>query len=266
MCLPIKVGDEIYGGFALIYNDERSFSDEDIDLGVLISDQTALAIGNARLRERAQEMAVVEERNRLARDLHDAVTQTLFSASLIAEALPDLWQNDPAEGFQLLDELKQLSRGALAEMRTLLLELRPAGVADIGLDDLLRQLAESTAGRTGMMIKLEVVGEFDLDPNTREVLYRIAQEALNNVVKHANANNVSFHLQGDSLAINRSVATLTLTVEDDGCGFIPDLDANEQLGLSIMRERAESIGASLVIDSLPGCGTQVIVKLTGEDR
>jgi ligand-binding sensor domain-containing protein/signal transduction histidine kinase len=265
MCLPIHVGGERYGGLALLYQGERLFSDEDVELGILFSDQAALAIGNAQLRDRVQEMAVVEERNRLARDLHDAVTQTLFSASLIAEALPDLWKNDPFEGNQLLEELRQLSRGALAEMRTLLLELRPASVAETRLIDLIRQMAESTAGRTGMTVKLVVDGESDIPPAVKEGLYRITQEGLNNIVKHSHAKQVAIRLKLEAAVNDKIARKISLCIEDDGCGFEPDLTCHDQLGLGIMNERAEAIGAILTVDSIPGCGTRVSVSWKGKD-
>ncbi|MGD9094071.1 MAG: two-component regulator propeller domain-containing protein, partial [Anaerolineales bacterium] len=265
LCLPIHVGQEEYGGLVLLYKSERSFSDEDVELGILFSDQAALAIGNAQLRDRVQEMAVIEERNRLARDLHDAVTQTLFSASLIAEALPDLWKNDPFEGNQLLEELRQLSRGALAEMRTLLLELRPASVADAGLGDLLRQLAESTAGRTGMLVTLDVDDKCEIPPTVKEGLYRIAQEGLNNIVKHAKANRVLIRLICEMNTSDDWATRISLYIEDDGCGFEPDILTRDHFGLGIMWERAEAIGAIFTVDSLPGCGTRLFIEWQGKD-
>jgi signal transduction histidine kinase len=198
--------------------------------------------------------AVVAERSRLARDLHDAVTQTLFSASLIAEALPSLWESDPEEGVQLLDELRRLSRGALAEMRTLLLELRPAALADTSLGDLLRQLAEAVTGRTGVPVAVHVEADGTLPADARLALYRIAQEALNNVVKHASAGKVQVSLRPAG-----SEGAVELCIGDDGCGFDLSNVSPDHLGLGIMRERADAIGAHLDIQSEPGQGTQVKV-------
>ena len=125
----------------------NAFDDLDLFTAQTLADQLAIAIENAHLYEQAQELATVQERQRLARDLHDAVSQTLFSASLIAEVLPRLWERNPDEGRKRLEEIRQLTRGALAEMRTLLLELSPAALVDADLGDLLRQLAESITGR-----------------------------------------------------------------------------------------------------------------------
>ena len=154
---PSKTGSS--GTLVLIKEcGKGGFDQADLDLLVAFADQAAIAIENARLYEEAQQVAASQERSRLARDLHDAVTQTLFSASLIAEVLPALWENDPAEGRQLLGELRQLTRGALAEMRTLLLELRPAALVEANLGDLLRQLAESVSGRTGIPVAVVAGG------------------------------------------------------------------------------------------------------------
>ncbi|MBM4431232.1 MAG: GAF domain-containing protein, partial [Chloroflexi bacterium] len=178
---PMSSAGQVYGGLALFYAERQSFSQEDLDLGLTLVDQAALAIANAQLRERVEQLAAESERTRLARDLHDAVTQTLFSASLIAEVLPSVWDKDHSEGLKLLGELRQLSRGAMAEMRTLLLELRPAALAETDLADLLRQLAEATAGRTGLPVAVVADGCCTLPPDVHVALYRIAQEALNNV-------------------------------------------------------------------------------------
>jgi len=204
------------------------------------------------LRQSEMEKAVAAERSRLARDLHDAVTQTLFSASLIAEALLTSWEKDQEEGRQLLRELRRLTRGALAEMRTLLLELRPAALVEANLGDLLRQLAEAATGREGVTIVVTVEGERDLLPDVHIALYRIAQEALNNVVKHARANQVTV-----SLRCFTSGGTVELCISDDGRGFDSDCVPPDRLGLGIMRERAQAVGATLTVESQPGAGTKI---------
>jgi PAS domain S-box-containing protein len=206
----------------------------------------------AALAQKAADDAVVAERNRLARDLHDAVTQTLFSASLIAEVIPQLWDMNPAEARRRLNELRELTRGALAEMRTLLLELRPSALTDSALPDLLRQLTEAIIGRARLPIQLTVEGDCALPPEVQVALYRIAQEALNNTVKYARATQVSVNLRLQSELVRFSVI-------DDGAGFDPAAIPPNHLGLRIMRERAEVIGAKLNIYSEPGEGTQVTV-------
>jgi signal transduction histidine kinase len=210
-----------------------------------------LNLANERLREKAAQDAVTAERSRLARDLHDAVTQTLFSTTLIADVLPDLWAMNPPEGQRRLEELRQLTRGALAEMRTLLVELRPNALTDIPLAALLRQLTEAMVSRSRIAIQLSAEGERKLPADVQVGLYRIAQEALNNVVKHAKATQ--------SVVTLRLGETVRLTVADNGAGFDPGAVTADHLGLRIMRERAEAIGARFSMYSEPGEGTQVSV-------
>ena len=187
--VPMIAGDEVLGIIAVqSYTTENVYDEEHLNLLPTIAAQAAIAIENARLYEQARQLAVMEERQRLARELHDAVTQTLFSASLIAEALPTIWESDQDEGRQLLQDLRQLSRGALAEMRTLLMELRPAALVEANMADLLRQLGEAVTGRTGVPVTVTVEGQYKFPPDVHVALYRIAQEALNNVVKHAQAS------------------------------------------------------------------------------
>ena len=228
----------------------------------------------AELRDREMEEAVAAERSRLARELHDAVTQTLFSASIIAEAVPVLWEMNPDEGRRRLIELRRLNRGALAEMRTLLLELRPAALVETGLEELLRQLGDAVGGRSGVAITVTVEGRCTIPADVHITLYRIAQEALNNVVKHANASEVTVNLaclngSNDNVSGEAPPGTLSgvkLCVADDGCGFDLSCVSHEGLGLSIMRERAQAIGATLDIVSQPGYGTQVVVIWQSEER
>ena len=250
LAVPIIVKNEVYGGLVLYYPQPRQFSAEDIALAVAFSDQAALAIESARLRAQAEQSAVEAERNRLARDLHDAVTQTLFSASLIAEVLPRLWERSPEEGRRRLEELRQLTRGALAEMRTLLLELRPTALTEAALGDLLKQLAEAITGRARLPVSLAIEGQASLPPDVQVALYRIAQEALNNVAKHSGASQAFVNL-------TLAPGFAQLSVRDDGRGFEAALVSADHLGLGIMRERAEAIGACLHLSSQPGQGTQV---------
>jgi nitrate/nitrite-specific signal transduction histidine kinase len=270
LTVPIKVKGQVIGVLDIQSDRLNAFDGSDLTVIQSLASQTAIAIENARLYDQARGLAVTEERQRLARELHDAVTQTLFSASLIAEALPDLWELDQEEGRELLKELRQLSRGALAEMRTLLLELRPSAVVEAGLGDLLRQLGEAIAGRTGAPVHVLVEGQHELPPDVHVALYRIAQEALNNVVKHARACEAE-------VILRRTVSTVAdegkrlmaeLQVSDDGCGFDTGAIGPNRLGLSIIRERAESIGAELTIESQPGRGTRISVvweeRISGE--
>jgi signal transduction histidine kinase len=222
------------------------------------------------LAQRAAETAVEAERSRLARELHDAVTQTLFSASLIAEALPVSWDGDPEEGRELLEELRQLNRGALAEMRTLLLELRPAALVEADLDDLIRQLAEAAIGREGMPIDVLVEGDGQLPSDVHIALYRIAQEALNNVLKHARATHVTVELKYEPATNGKSsggeTQRVSLCIQDDGRGFDARESTADHMGLKIMQERAQAIGADIDISSQKDAGTKVFVRWQGTLR
>ena len=206
-------------------------------------------------RKKAQEelqRAATAERNRLARELHDAVSQTLFSASLIAEVLPRLWERNPDEGRKRLEEVRQLTRGALAEMRTLLLELRPGALAEAELGDLLRQLAESITGRSRVPVLVTAEGQCTLTSEARIAFYRIAQEALNNVARHAGASQARVNLSCQP-------GRVVLRVSDNGKGFNMTSVPLDSFGLGIMQERAKGIGASLTVSSKGGQGTEVVV-------
>lgn len=252
LVVPLIVRDTVYGSLSLYYSQPMKFSDEDVELANRFADHTSLAIENARLYEQAKEAAAAGERNRLARELHDAVTQTLFSTSLIAEVLPVLWERNRPEAEKRLQEIRQLTRGALAEMRTLLLELRPTSLVEVPFPDLLRQLTEALSARGRIDITLDVTV---VEPPLRDVkvaLYRITQEALNNVLKHAQATQVRVSGRCEAERIE-------LSIRDDGHGFDLESIPPDHLGLSIMRERADAIGAQLTIDTAVGEGTEVHV-------
>jgi PAS domain S-box-containing protein len=204
-----------------------------------------------------EEAAASAERERIARELHDAVTQTLFSVAAISEALPRVWERDPVEAWQGLEELRLLTQGALAEMRTMLLELRPAALLEHELGVLLRQLADAMMGRTRMPVTTELADDCALPADVRIALYRIAQEALNNIGKHGRATQATLSLRCEPRQAR-------LHVSDDGRGFDLEVAQAHQLGLRIMRERAEAIGAEFSIDSRPGHGTQVEVVWPGD--
>jgi signal transduction histidine kinase len=250
LCTPLLVDDEVYGGLVLYYGEDRTFTPEEINLAHTLADQASLAIANDRLKGKAQDSAVTAERNRLARDLHDAVTQTLFSTSLIAEVLPKIWKKDSNLAEQRLEELRQLTRGALGEMRTLLMELRPSSFIDANPAELFKHLANAFTGRSGIPVHLKVdpTGDCSISVDVKNVFYRIAQEGLNNILKHADATQVWFRYTCGEEAI-------TLTIIDDGLGFDPQNGSAGHLGLGIMAERAQSIHAELDLISRPGEGT-----------
>jgi signal transduction histidine kinase len=156
IAVPIRVGDNLVGVLGITSGDSLVLDSQDLFAAQTLADQLAIAIENSRLYEHAHELAADRERQRLARDLHDAVSQTLFSVSLIAEALPRIFERDPEQGQRRLEELRELTRRALAEMRTLLLELRPATLAEADLPGLLKQLAEAVVGRARIPVELQI--------------------------------------------------------------------------------------------------------------
>ncbi|MBV9879197.1 MAG: GAF domain-containing sensor histidine kinase [Gemmatirosa sp.] len=283
LVVPLLLGGRVLG--VLNVEQQEPFGAEDVHGLRIVADQLAVAIENARLYETAQRAAVLEERHRLARELHDSVTQQLFSATLVAQAVGPAYARDPAEGDRRAAMLLELTRGALGEMRALLAELRPwqAGSAangglespDAGLTGLrreglvaaLRAHLRTAAATDGPTVTLADDGWAPLPPAREEALYRIAREALHNAVKHARAGTVEIRL-GVAAGVAR------VTVRDDGAGF----DAHERagahrraaasggLGLPSMRERAAEAGGALRIDSAPGRGTlvEVMLPLGGE--
>ncbi len=249
---PIRLGREVIGFLSLFSHTPAFFTATHAERLQVFADQAAVAVQNARLYAQARQVAVVEERNRIAHDLHDAVSQTLWSASLIADVLPAVWERNPEEGRQSLTELHQLTSGALAEMRTLLLELRPTALLQGELGEMLRYLTEAFTGRTGISVSLVLHGGQAVAADVQVALYRIAQEALNNVARHAAATEVTVYLDRQPEAVELSIA-------DNGRGFQHSQIPPGHLGLGIMRERAESIGATLDIASKIGQGTTMTV-------
>ena len=196
---------------------------------------------------------LLEERHKLAHDLHDAVNQTLFSASLIAEVLPRMWELDQAEARRSLNDLSRLTRGALAEMRGLLAELQPSTLTDTDLGDLLRQLGNALSGRTNIPVAVTVTGRFILPPEVQMTFYRVCQEALLNVARHAKASQVEINLQqtGD---------VIELCIRDNGQGFDPEKNFSEHYGLNMMKVRAKAVGARLSIARQPLHGMELALR------
>jgi two-component system nitrate/nitrite sensor histidine kinase NarX len=250
LAVPLVIQERTIGALTLAHDQPGYYTAHHAQLARTIANQAAIAIENARLYAQAPRAAALDERQRLARELHDAVTQTLFSASIMAEMLPRLWARDPEAGKKRLEDVRALTRGALAEMRTLLLELRPTALVEAELGDLLRQLGEVLTGRTGIPVRLVLEGAGRLPAEVRLAVYRVAQEALHNVDKHARAAHVEVCLRSRAGGVD-------LWIRDDGCGFDPRAQSAAHFGLSNMRERARALGATLNVHSRPGGGTEV---------
>jgi signal transduction histidine kinase len=231
------------------------FGDADQAAIEMLASHAAIAIENARLFERSRELSVVEERTRLARDLHDSVSQTLFSMSLVADAAAALVEKDPVKAKTQLEGLRDMARAAVTEMRSLIFELRPADLDAEGLVATLRKHVDVLRSVHSVEIELEEDGYRSLPPNVEREIYRVAQEAVGNALKHANARRVD-------VRIGLANGTANLVVSDDGIGFDPEASETRstRLGLTSMEERAEAIGGSLRIDSGPA-GTRVELEV-----
>jgi len=254
LSVPLIVQGEGYGGITLYYRQPRNFSDEEVLVATSLASQAALAIQNARLRGQAEQAAVFAERNRLARELHDSVTQSLYSVTLYAEAAArHLQGNQTAEAAEHLRELGGTAREALREMRLLIFELAPPALEKGSLVDALQIRLDAVESRGGMSVSYNVEGTERLDPRVRQELYQIAQEALNNTLKHSRAHAVRILLRfGEEEA--------RLEISDDGVGFEFDqAQSSGGIGMRSMRERVERIGGGLTVDSAPGRGTCVSV-------
>ena len=259
--VPLKLRESVLGFLGLEMHDkDRTITPDEKSLLNIFSTDIAQLIEDEELYKQTKALITAQERNRLARDLHDSVTQMLFSVTLLAEVLPQIFRRDPEQGFQRLEKLRRLTRGALAEMRTLLLELRPSAVINTPLGDLLAQLTEAVASRSGLPFELFIEQTPSLPENVQTTFYRIAQEALNNVVKHAQARKVTVSLSGTPLPHNLEGVPgyeVRLVIQDDGVGYSTGVLRSDHMGISIMRERAAAIQASLSLESQPGHGTQV---------
>ncbi|MGA7690269.1 MAG: sensor histidine kinase [Jiangellales bacterium] len=226
------------------------------DLEGMVLDRTsALEEAQALLVTRAADEAALAERSRLARELHDTVTQLLFSVNLIAQSLPKIWDKDPEQAKRSSAELARLTRGALSEMRILLGELRPNTIMETPLETLVTQLTDGVAARQDLGSRVEIELAGPLPPEVHLAVYRIAQEAIANVARHAEASQLKVRLAGGP-------SSAAMLVEDDGHGFDPSADYGGSLGLQIMRERATEVGAELRVSSSAHVGTSVMVRWT----
>jgi signal transduction histidine kinase len=264
LAVPILLGDRVLG--VLNVESMRPFGADDAYGLRIVADQLAVAIENARLHEAAQRVAVLEERQRLARELHDSVTQQLFSAVLVAQTIGESYRMDRHDGDERCAALLKLSRAALSEMRALLAELNPTSsdgrdtvVRRDGVVAALRAQAQTTE-MSGMRVAVRADGWAPQDEACEEGLYRIAREALHNVVKHAGASRVE-------VALERRGGAALLTVRDDGCGFDPERErargrnGGEGIGMFSMRQRAADLGGELMIESSPGRGTLIEARV-----
>lgn len=228
--------------------------ERELDFLAAIADQAAVAIENARLFSRSQEQASLEERQRLARELHDSVAQALYGITLGVKTARTWLERDPARAAEPLDYVLSLAEGGTAEMKALLFALRPDALAQEGLVAALTKQTAVLSARYKLQVETDLGDEPGVPLQVKEALYRIAQEALHNSVKHARAGVVR-------VALREEEGHVTLRVQDDGQGFDPDQDFPGHLGLRSMRERAHGVGALLTLHTAPGAGVDLRVRV-----
>ena len=255
LAVPIVFQGDVVGAFYLA-NKAAGFDADDERRVVDLAAHAAVLIEHARLFEAGRELSVLEERNRLARELHDALTQSLFGLRLRLETAREIVPDDPARASAELDDARGLLDGVFDELRSLVIQLRPPALEAEGLVATLRKHVEVTGRLHGIEVSFDADGVGPLDADREAALFRIGQEALTNVVRHADAGRTEVLLQHEGDLIR-------LTVTDDGVGFDPASRSirSRRLGLASMRERAAAEGGILVVESAPGKGTTVRAEM-----
>lgn len=247
----MRVGRQLIGFLFVESATAGFFTDRHVDRLSAIADQSGAAISNSRLAQRASELAASEERQRLAREVHDAVNQTLWTAALTSETILRDFEGDETMRTDL-ERLQRLTRGALAEMRSLLLELRPSDLVEMQLHELIRQLVTALQSRKALDVSVDLE-EVELGPDERLVFYRIAQEALGNADRHSEASTLHVRLKDGRKT--------ELSIRDDGIGFDVNATPAGHFGLRMMQERAQSVDAGFNVESDLGKGTTVRIWL-----
>jgi signal transduction histidine kinase len=255
MAVPLKVQQRVFGVLRVDHDQPDYFDPERSRLLAAVAGQTALAMSHAHALALQRDAAVVNERNRIARELHDAVSQTLFAANLLAGSLARAPQASD-ETRQQVQVLERLNRSALAEMRMMLFELRPDALQTMRLPELLQQAVEALAGRGSISVDTQFEETAAVPPATRVQVYRVAQEALSNIGRHSGAHNAQVQWLVAQPGQGR------LRVVDDGAGFDTSADTPGHFGVANIRERAASLGGNLTLRSAPGEGTELILDVT----
>jgi signal transduction histidine kinase len=257
--IPIKIKGQVIGVIDVESDRVNGFDESDLVVLQSLADQVAVAIENARLYEQARHFAALEERQKLARELHDSVSQALYGIVLGARTARTLVEREPAKAIEPLDYILSLSEAGLAEMRALIFELRPESLQTEGLVAALGKLVNALGARYQFKVQMEAGEEPNVSIEVKESLYRIAQEALNNIAKHARAQHVSLQLKAES-------GELMLEISDDGAGFDTSQQFPGHLGMHSMRERAEKVGGTFTIESAPDAGTRIRATIPSAAR
>jgi signal transduction histidine kinase len=252
--VPITIAGKRFGLFSMGWVDHHEINSDEVRMASAMGQRAAVAIENARLYERAQHAASLEERQRLARELHDSVSQALYGISLGTRTAKTLLERDPARVGEPLEYVSGLAEAGLAELRALIFELRPESLEAEGLLAAFEKQFAAMHARHGIVMVTSLEGEPDLRLDLKEVLYRIGQEAMHNTVKHARATKAW-------VTLRKADGRVTLEVRDNGVGFDPNGEFPGHLGLRSMTERATSSGGTLTIESAPGSGTTVRISV-----
>jgi signal transduction histidine kinase len=254
MGVPMRVGERVIGALSVAYTEPGYYTQHHAALVLAIAQQAALAVENARLYEEAQDVAVLEERQRLARELHDSVSQALYGIVLGSQTARALLPRQPESVAEPLEYVLGQAEAALADMRALIFELRPEVLEQEGLVSALEKRVAVMCARHNLSVRTELADEPDVPFAVKEAVYRIAQEALHNVIKHAGAHRVEVNLDWDG-------RTLALVISDDGSGFDPGGSFPGHFGLKTMRERVARLAGTFSIDSTVGQGTRISVTI-----
>ncbi len=261
--VPLVIRDQVTGVFNGFYLKGHEPAEADLAFLTAIADQAAVAVDNSRMLQQMESKAALEERHRLARDLHDSVSQALFSLTLQTSALELLLRKDPPETELVasgLAEVRALTQGALAEMRALIFQLRPDALHEEGLVSAIRKHVAALEAKHGLRVKVEApAGELQLSEDAEAQLFRVVQEALNNIVKHAGARAVEIQLE----VVGPGNRDLRIEISDDGRGFDTGARHPGHLGLVSMSERVAALGGSLRVESQPGVRTTVRASVPG---
>lgn len=253
--VPLVLKDRVIGLLRLDHSTPGYFTQHHAQLALAIANQAAVALENARLYEEAGKVASLEERQRLALELHDSVSQALYGIALGTHAAREQLDRAPEKLQGTLDYILGLSETAVAQVRALVFELRPDSIEQVPLVAALPRLAETLHMRNGVTVRLDLCEEPTLSLAAKEALYRVAQESLRNAIKHASAKVIELRLRAKDECV-------VLEVQDDGIGFDPTLPYPGHFGLQSMRERVHQLGGKLEIDSAPARGTRVRVQMT----
>jgi PAS domain S-box-containing protein len=254
MVVPLKLKDRVIGMLSLSSSEIGCYTPRHASLVLAIANQAAIAIENAQLYAQAQDLAALKERQKLARELHDSVSQALYSIALGLHTARIQLDRDPAELPESLNYLLSLADAGLAEMRALIFELRPESLEMEGLVSALTKQAAALQARYEIAVSTELCDEPDLPLRIKQELYRIAQEAMHNIVKHAHASQVELCLQ-------QTADGIAMEVRDDGAGFVTNTEFPGHLGLHSMHERVANLGGTFQIESTPGAGTCICVRI-----